>query len=408
MVAQPGGKDGAPRPAENHATTPPVERRRRTWRLVRAGISIVIVGAVFLGILPRIADFGDVWEIVRDLTWTEVAVLVALSVWNIVTYWPMLVAAMPGLTLAQAAVVCQSSTSVAMTLPGGGAIAVGVSYAMYSSWGFAPSDIALSTLLTGIVNMSFKFVLPVISLAVLAINGEWSAQLLSSALAGVGVVLGTFVVLAEMIRREAFAYRVGALIGTGASLLRRIVRMPPVTTGGDVAVLFRSKLVRVLRNRGLVLAAAEVTSQLSLYFVLLAALRFVGVPDATVSWAKVLAVFAFVRLGTAVPIVPGNLGIVELGYIGGLVLADAPRPQVVAAVLVFRFLTYFVQIPIGGFTYAVWRRRHSWLRPRPASPQEQAAEHARQVEGPSDGDSGAGLVDHRTDRQDEKPTVPST
>src|SRR2546426_810115 len=243
----------------------------------------------------------------------------------------MLVAAMPGLTLAQAAVVCQSSTSVAMTLPGGGAIAVGVSYAMYSSWGFAPSDIALSTLLTGIVNMSFKFVLPVISLAVLAINGEWSAQLLSSALAGVGVVLGTFVVLAEMIRREAFAYRVGALIGTGASLLRRIVRMPPVTTGGDVAVRFRSKLIRVLRNRGLV-----------------------------------------------------------------------------PAVLVFRFLTYFVQIPIGGFTYAVWRRRHSWLRPRPASPQEQAAEHARQVEGPSDGDSRAGLVDHRTDRQDEKPTVPST
>jgi uncharacterized membrane protein YbhN (UPF0104 family) len=336
-----------------------------------------------------------------------VAILVALSAWNIATYWPMLVAAMPGLTLAQAAVVCQSSTSVAMTLPGGGAIAVGVSYAMYTSWGFAPSDIALSTLLTGIVNMSFKFVLPVISLAVLAIHGERDTELLSSALVGVGLVLGTFAILTEMIRREAFAYRVGSLIGSAASSLRRLVRMPPVATGGDVAVRFRSKLIQVLRNRGLMLAAAEVVSQLSLYFVLLAALRFVGIPDATVSWAKVLAVFAFVRLGTAVPIVPGNVGIVELGYIGGLVLAGAPRAQVVAAVLVFRFLTYFVQIPIGGLTYVVWRRRHSWLRPRPAAPQDQPAEHARQVEGPSGGDRGAGLVDHRTDRQDEEPAVPS-
>ena len=375
--------------------------------MVRAGISIVIVGAAFLGVLPRIADLGDVWEIVRGLTFTEVAVLVGLSAWNIVTYWPMLVAAMPGLTLGQAAVVCQSSTSVAMTLPGGGAIAVGVSYAMYSSWGFGPSDIALATLLTGIVNMSFKFVLPVISLAVLAINGEWTGELLSTALAGVGVVLGTFVVLAEMIRREAFAYRVGAILGRGVSFFRRLVRLSPVATGGEIAVRFRSKLIRILRNRGLMLAAAEVVSQLSLYLVLLAALRFVGIPDATVSWAKVLAVFAFVRLGTAVPIVPGNVGIVELGYIGGLVLAGAPRPQVVAAVLVFRFLTYFVQIPIGGVTYLVWRRRHSWFRARSSVPYEQPAPQAGQVQGPARGDRGAGLVDGRPDRQDEEPAVPS-
>ena len=147
------------------------ERRRRLGRLLQVGLAVVVVGGAFFGVIPRISDLDRVWAIVRSLSWTEVLILVSLSAWNIATYWPMLVAAMPGLTLAQAAVVCQSSTSVAMTLPGGGAIAVGVSYAMYSSWGFAPSDIALSTLLTGIVNMSFKFVLPVISLAVLAING---------------------------------------------------------------------------------------------------------------------------------------------------------------------------------------------------------------------------------------------
>jgi len=127
-----------PSERETGATSPERdERRRRLTRLIQAGAAIVVVGAAFLGVLPRISDLDRVWTIVRSLSWTEMLILIALSAWNIVTYWPMLVAAMPGLTLGQAAVVCQSSTSVAMTLPGGGAIAVGVSYAMYTSWGLA-------------------------------------------------------------------------------------------------------------------------------------------------------------------------------------------------------------------------------------------------------------------------------
>src|SRR5438552_14951548 len=45
-----------------------------------------------------------------------------------------------------------------------------------------------------------------------------------------------------------------------------------------------------------------------------------------------------------------------LEYVGGLVLAGGGRTEVVAAVLVFRFLTFFLQIPLGGFTYLAWRR----------------------------------------------------
>src|SRR5919197_3181212 len=150
-------------------------RAERAVRVIRALLFPAIVVGVFVGILPRIADLDKVWVAISSMSWTEYLVLSLLTVWNVVTYWPMLVAAMPGLTLGQAAVVCQTPTSVAMTLPGGGAIAVGVSYAMYSSWGFTPADITLSTLLTGVVNMSFKFVLPVMSLAVLALHGEDSA-----------------------------------------------------------------------------------------------------------------------------------------------------------------------------------------------------------------------------------------
>ena len=88
-------------------------------------------------------------------------------------------------------------------------------------------------------------------------------------------------------------------------------------------------------------------------------------PEQEVSWAQVLGVFAFVRLLSALPITPGGVGVVELGYIGGLNLAGGPHAQVVAAVLLFRVLTYGLQIPLGGFTYIIWRRKKSWFKTPP-------------------------------------------
>ena len=62
----------------------------------------------------------------------------------------------------------------------------------------------------------------------------------------------------------------------------------------------------------------------------------------------------------------GNVGLAELGYVAGLVVAGGDQPEVVAAVLVFRFLTYYAQIPIGGITYLVWRRNRTWRKAPPA------------------------------------------
>jgi putative heme transporter len=93
-----------------------------------------------------------------------------------------------------------------------------------------------------------------------------------------------------------------------------------------------------------------------------------------VSTIQVLAVFAFVRLISAIPITPGGVGVVELSLIGGLYAAgrnhaDVPLDQfmvqVTAAALLFRTLTYGVQIPLGGFTYLIWQRKKSWRKPQP-------------------------------------------
>jgi uncharacterized membrane protein YbhN (UPF0104 family) len=312
----------------------------------------------------------------------------------------MLVAAMPGLTLGQAAVVCQTTTSVAMTVPAGGAIAVGLGYTIYSSWGFTVPDVALSAMATFAVNMSFKLLLPAISLGLLAAAGQASGDGLPAALAGVAVFLATFAVLALALRSESFARRIGAAAGRAARLvLRSADRRTAAATWGESAVRFRDRVAGLFRTRGWMLATAEVVSQLSVYLVLLASVRFTGTPDGVVSWTEVLAVFAFVRLATAMPIIPGNVGLAELGYIGGLVLAGGSRPASVAAVLVFRFLTFFAQIPVGGITYVVWQRRTSWRRP-PGRAREQDAQRPEPL-----GDGPADAAEHERHTSQDAPHV---
>jgi uncharacterized protein (TIRG00374 family) len=80
------------------------------------------------------------------------------------------------------------------------------------------------------------------------------------------------------------------------------------------------------------------------------------VSGSEVSWVEALAAFALVRLLSAFPVTPGGLGVVELGLAAALVLAGGQEAQVVAAVLVFRVLTFVLPIPIGAITWWLWRR----------------------------------------------------
>jgi uncharacterized membrane protein YbhN (UPF0104 family) len=72
----------------------------------------------------------------------------------------------------------------------------------------------------------------------------------------------------------------------------------------------------------------------------------------TYAWVWMAVTLA--RLATAIPLTPGAAGFVEAVLIGRLVAAGGARPQVVAAVLVYRVLTSLLPIPAGIGTY-LWR-----------------------------------------------------
>jgi hypothetical protein len=170
--------------------TETVARRQRisprAKQLLRITISLVLLAFIVWFVFRQFTDLSAVLSVIRTLTWREAGVLAAAAVWNLLTYWFVVVVATPGLTLAQAGVLTQATTAVSNAVPAGGAVAVGLTYSMLSSWGFSRSRSTLSVVVTGIWNNFIKLGMPILALALLALQGRSGAGRTVAALAGLG------------------------------------------------------------------------------------------------------------------------------------------------------------------------------------------------------------------------------
>jgi uncharacterized membrane protein YbhN (UPF0104 family) len=190
-------------------------------------------------------------------------------------------------------------------------------------------------MLVSVVWNSFvKLGLPVLSLALLALQGNASPRRITTALIGIAALVAAIAVFASLLRSQPLAERFGLLAGGVASRLLGLVGRPPVTGWELATAKFRTRTLELLQGGWVPITAATLVSHLSLYAVLLVSLRHVGVSDAEVSWTQVLVVFAFARLATVLPFMPGGIGVVELVLIGWLTAAGGDPEQVTAAVLV--------------------------------------------------------------------------
>ena len=336
--------------------SPTSRKKSSTGRLIQAVLAVVVVGAVFIFVLPQIADYGEVWAVIRRMTWLELATLTALAGWNQVTYWLVEMSGRPGLGYRQALKITHTSTALSNILPGGAALGAGLQATMYRSYGFAPGDIAISLTATGIWNTFVKLGMPVVALALLAIGGDTAAGLVVAAVIGVVILIGAILAFAAILASERWAIWIGERFSLAAGVILRRFGKPAPGDWGRSAAGFRRRTIDLLRDRWISLTLTAAVSHSSLFLVLLVALRHVGVAEQEVAWTQVFASFAFVRLLSAIPITPGGLGVVELGLSATLIAAGGAEAGVVAAILVYRLLTFVVPIPIGALTYVAWRR----------------------------------------------------
>jgi uncharacterized protein (TIRG00374 family) len=325
--------------------------------VIKAILSLVLVVGIFYFLFKRI-DFADVWAEIRAMTWLELTILLVLALWNLVTYvFVWMTVTTPRLSFGRGMLMTQSTTAVSNTVPGGAAIGIGMTYSMMGQWGYSRSRTTTAVLVSGVWNSFIKLGLPVFALAVVALQGRASSARVIAALIGLAGLAAAIVVFGLMLHSEEQARRVGLRAGRIVSRLLALVRRPPVAGWEIATVKFRARTADLLRHGWVPITLASLLSHLSLYLVLLVALRQVGVSEDEVSWAEVLAVFAFARLATAIPFTPGGAGVVEAVLIGGLVAAGGNADQVTAAVLVYRVLTWALPIVVGVGCYLWWRRQ---------------------------------------------------
>jgi putative heme transporter len=368
--AVPNRAEEPPQLTDDRPAQPSSRPGSRRWirPAVSALVSIAIVVAIFWFFIPQYTSVSAVWSSIRNMTWLEIVTLAVAAAWNLATYWFVVVSTTPGLTFGQAAVTTEASTAVANTVPAGGAIGMALTYSMYGSWGFSRSRTSVSLVVAGIWNNFVKLGMPVVALCLLALQGSPGTGRIIGATLGVAALVAAVVLLALLLRSDAAATRIGLGAARVASFLRRALGKGPVH-GWDLAtVKFRRRTELLVHARWLYITVATVVGHLSLFLVLLLALRHMDVSGHDVSWIEALAVFAFARLLTAIPLTPGGLGVVEVALIAGLVAAGGARPEVAAAVLVFRALTYVLPIPLGLACYLFWKRNRSWRRAPGSAP----------------------------------------
>jgi putative heme transporter len=327
-------------------------------RMLGAAGSIAVVVLVFAFVLPKIADYRDVFDVLRELDGQDWAFLAGAVVLNLATFPPPWMAALPGLGYREGMAMTQASTALSIVSPAGAAVGVAASYSMLRSWKFPSAAVALAVAVAGIWNQLANLAFPVVALALLTLEDESHRALQTAALVGLVVLVVAVTCFALVLSREERASSIGDRAARLANRVLRLAGKGLVGWGGVSFVRFRSDALGLLRRRWHVITLATLAGHLTVFVLLLVCLRVTGVTDSEVTVIEAFAAWALVRILGALPLTPAGVGIVEVGLTGALVAFDAPNAEAVAATLLYRALTVLPTLALGLLAAATWRTHH--------------------------------------------------
>jgi putative heme transporter len=336
---------------------------RGSRRVLRIALSVVLLVAILIGVVPQFANYSDAWRhMARIGPWWWVMLALATAVTQVSGVW-LYQAALPGLRMRDGFVQISTTSAIASTLPAGGAVALGMTYRMFRSFGFEEVGISSAVIITGVWNLAAKLGLPVLAVGLLAITSHPPKSALIAAMFGVFVTISTGVGLWLVFRSTAITRWIGQRADKAANWLLRLLHRPATNHIEQSLVDFRSQTVETVHRRGWRLTGAALASQFVAVLLILGIVRAVGVYSARVGVVAVLTSFAVARLAGSVPVTPGGLGTIDSAFVGMLAAFGTSTSRALSADLVWRLSTYLVPILLGIVTYLIWVVRERRGRP---------------------------------------------
>jgi putative heme transporter len=344
--------------AEESSEQTPAKRSRRftPTRIGLGAVGIAIVVATFVFVLPRVADYRDVWDVVKEISWPWILALVAATLVNISTFAPPWMVALPGLRFWPALMMTQASTALSIVAPGGAAVGIAGSYGILRSWGFEGNAIGRAVTLTSLWNQLANLAYPIVAVFALAVTGEQTGVLATAAFVGAAVFGIAVAALVLVLYSDRLAEDIGDAAARGASWTLVKLRRKPVSWNGRSFERFRRETVELLVRRWHLLTLTTFLGSMTVFVVLLISLRALQVPASEVTVVDAFAAWSLARLLGSIPITPGGIGVVELSLTGTLVGFGGNNTGVVAAVLVYRFLTMVPTLLLGMVATATLKR----------------------------------------------------
>ncbi|MEN8040658.1 MAG: YbhN family protein [Actinomycetota bacterium] len=357
--------DNPPDPADPHIPETP---HRPWWKqAISILLTVAVLIIVFGFVLPQLADYRTILDYIGTISIATWGALALVSLAFLIAYPIVLTQALRSLRLREAFVDHMAGTAITNSVPSGGAFALPVNYAMYMSWGFTPESISAAMLGAGVWDWLLRIALPVVAVLGIALIGEALGWMWIVSIGGIAAVTVMVVVLRLILGKQEGARRFARWTARWAERIFHLIKReaPDVERG---VMQFRTDLHSIVDTRALQLTAASVLNHIAMAALFAVSVYAVGVTRAQIPIPWVVLAFALGRFLVMIPISPGGLGLVDLGWIGLLTLGwQTANPGVPvdtdlisAGVLLFRALSFLPPIPIGMATWLFWRANKSW------------------------------------------------
>jgi putative heme transporter len=331
------------------------ERIRRRWFSARNAVSALLLIGLAVGVVLKRDLIVDAGAEIRSLQAWVIAAVIGLWLVESGARAGVYRAASPSMSWPQSVMMNEVSLAAGNGLPLGPAVGLGMRFAMGRSFGHSSAENTVAYLAAG-EGFALGRWIPMLAVAVgdLSFGSggslEWwvvaasSVAITSSAIGATVLCTSTWISRFAVGVLEWFRSRVGRRV-------RFVERFDLTHFSGEV----RDVAGAWIRVRGINLVLWGLAAQLINGLILLVALRGAGIGSEVTAFEFWGAFFLVKTLSRFVP-TPGGVGAVELGLAATLVSAGAAETPAVAAILVYRGVTFLLPIITGSIAFLAWRR----------------------------------------------------
>jgi putative heme transporter len=248
-----------------------------------------------------------------------------------------------GMSIPRAVAVTMSRSAIASSLPAGSAISAAYAFRQFRTAGATREAASGVTVLSGVLS-AVALVLSYLAVLWLPADNMPTVLFVVAILAAAMLVFVADWRLSGKVYVPAAGATLEPSAAPGRSVLARLV----VTARATVANL------RELPPGSWSLSLLHAVVNWATDFACLAAVA--AAFDLDVSVTRLATVYLSVQLVRQIPLTPGGTGIIEVALLAGLVSAGSPEGAAAATVLLYRLLSCWIIIPIGGLAFGVLRR----------------------------------------------------